>query len=85
MAPKAKRRWSFAEDRRLIQLAASLKPLAAVAAELKRTPKNVARTSKRLGVSLKAGAGLKAKEMTNEETRHGGVPANQSPRHLGPS
>jgi hypothetical protein len=40
MARKARTRWSFAEDRRLIQLAASLKSLEAVAAELKRTPQN---------------------------------------------
>jgi hypothetical protein len=56
-----KTRWSFAEDRRLIQLAASLKSLEAVADELELPPKNVARTAKRLGVSLKSGAGLKAK------------------------
>jgi hypothetical protein len=61
MALKAKTRWSFAEDRRLMQLAASLKSLEAVADELERTPKNVARTAKRLGVSLKSGAGVKAK------------------------
>jgi hypothetical protein len=62
MARKARTRWSFAEDRRLIQLAASLKSLEAVAAELKRTPQSVAQAAKRLGVSLKSGAGLKAKK-----------------------
>jgi hypothetical protein len=62
MAWKAKTRWSFAEDRRLIQLAASSKSLAAVAAELMRTPQSVARAAKRLGVSLKSGARLKAKK-----------------------
>jgi hypothetical protein len=62
MARKVRTRWSFAEDRRLIQLAASLKSLEAVAAELKRTPENVAQMAKRLGVSLKSGAGLKAKK-----------------------
>jgi len=35
----SKTHWSFAEDRRLIQLAASLKSLEAVAAEMKRTPR----------------------------------------------
>jgi hypothetical protein len=62
MARKPKTRWSFAEDRRLIQLAASLKSLEAVAAELKRTPESVTRAAKRLGLSLKSGAGLKAKK-----------------------
>jgi hypothetical protein len=58
-----KTRWSFAEDRRLIQLAASLKSLEAVADEMKRTPENVARMAKRLGVFLKSGdGGLKAKK-----------------------
>jgi hypothetical protein len=57
----SKTHWSFAEDRRLIQLAASLKSLEAVAAEMKRTPENVARTAKRLGISLKD-AGPKAKK-----------------------
>jgi hypothetical protein len=54
-------RWSFAEDRRLIQLAASLKSLEAVADQMKLTPERVARMAKRLGVSLKSGAELKAK------------------------
>jgi hypothetical protein len=62
MAKMTKTRWSFAEDRRLIQLAASLKSLEAVADEMMRTPENVARIAKRLGVSLKSGAGLKAKK-----------------------
>ena len=57
-----KTRWSFAEDRRLIQLAASSKSLKAIADELERTPKSVARTAKRLVVSLKSGAGLRAKK-----------------------
>jgi transposase-like protein len=61
MAPKTKTRWSFAEDRRLIQLAASSKSLEAIADELGRTPNNIARTAKRLGVSLKSDARLKAK------------------------
>jgi hypothetical protein len=46
MAKMTKTRWSFAEDRRLIQLAASLKSLEALADELERTPKNVARTAR---------------------------------------
>jgi hypothetical protein len=63
MAKMATRnRWSFAEDRRLIQLAATLKSLKAVADQMKRTPERVARMAKRLGVSLKSGAGLKARK-----------------------
>ena len=57
----AKTSWSFADDRSFLQLAASLKSVEAIAAETKRTPANVARTAKRLGVSLKSGARLKAK------------------------
>jgi hypothetical protein len=45
---------SFADDRRLIQLAASLKSLEAVAKELGKDPKAVAKTAKRLGVFLKS-------------------------------
>jgi hypothetical protein len=60
---KTKTQWSFAEDRRLIQLAASLKTLEAVADEMKRAPKNIARIAKRLGVSLKrSDGGMKAKK-----------------------
>jgi hypothetical protein len=63
MAKMATRnRWSFAEDRRLIQLAATLKSLEAVSDQMKRTPERVARMAKRLGVSLKSGAGLKARK-----------------------
>jgi hypothetical protein len=52
---------SFAEDRRLIQLAGSLKSLEAVAKQLGRKPEAVAKSAKRLGVSLKSGARPKAK------------------------
>jgi hypothetical protein len=61
MIQRTKTRWSFAEDRRFMQLAALLKSVEAVAAEMKRTSANVARTAKRLGVSLKSDARLKAK------------------------
>jgi hypothetical protein len=57
-----KTRWPFAEDRRLIQLASSSKSLKAIADELRRTPESVARSAKRLGISLKSGAGLKVKK-----------------------
>jgi DNA-directed RNA polymerase alpha subunit len=62
----SKTRWSLAEDRRLIQLAASLKSLEAVADEMKRSLANVARTAKRLGVSLTRGARPKGKGKMNE-------------------
>jgi hypothetical protein len=64
MARKAaKRRWSFAEHRRFMQLAGSLKSPEAVSDEMKRTPQNVARMAKRLGISLKRSEGrLKAKK-----------------------
>jgi phage tail sheath protein FI len=58
---RTKTRWSYAEDRRFMQLAASLKSVEAVAVEMKRTPKNVAQAAKRLGVYLKSDARLKAK------------------------
>jgi hypothetical protein len=51
---------SFADDRRLIQLAGSLKSLEAVAKQLGRKPESVAKTARRLGVSLKSGGRPKA-------------------------
>jgi Myb-like DNA-binding domain len=57
-----KARWSYAEDRRFMQLATSLKSVEAVAAEMQRTPKNVAQAAKRLGVSLKSDSRRKAKK-----------------------
>ena len=50
---------SFADERRLIALAASLKSLEAVANALERTPQSVAQSAKRLGLSLKSDKGLK--------------------------
>jgi hypothetical protein len=52
---------SFAADRRLIQLAGSLKSLEAVAKRLGRKPESVAKTARRLGISLKSAHRLKAK------------------------
>jgi hypothetical protein len=52
---------SFAEERRLIQLAGSLKSLEAVAKQMGRKPEAVAKMAKRLGVSLKSDAGPKGK------------------------
>jgi len=61
MAQKQKTRWSYAEDRRLIQLAASSKSLEAIADEMNRSPERVAQMVKRLGISLRSAAELKAK------------------------
>jgi hypothetical protein len=44
---------SFADDRRFLQLAKSLKSVEAIAKELGRSPESVAKTAMRLGVSLK--------------------------------
>jgi hypothetical protein len=52
---------SFADDRRLIQLAASLKSLEAVAKQLGKDPKAVAKSAKRLGISLKASSRPKSR------------------------
>jgi hypothetical protein len=62
MTLRTKTRWSYAEEGRFMQLAASLRSVEAVAVEMKRTPKNVAQAAKRLGVSLKSDSGLKAKK-----------------------
>jgi hypothetical protein len=64
MARRATRgSWSFADDRRFMQAAASLKTLEAVAKHLSRRPASVARMAKRLGVSLKrSDRRLKAKK-----------------------
>jgi hypothetical protein len=52
-----KTRWSYAEDRRLIELTALSQSLEEIAGDLKRTPKTVAERAKRLGVSLKSDSG----------------------------
>ena len=46
-------RWSYADDRRLIQLASSKKSIEIVARKLDRKPEAVARSARRLGVFLK--------------------------------
>jgi hypothetical protein len=51
-----KPRWSFEEDRRLIELAASLKSLEAVAKQMSRSKETIARMARRLGISLKSEA-----------------------------
>jgi hypothetical protein len=60
--PTKLRSWSFADDRRLIQLADSLRSLEAIADLMNRTRENVAKRAKRLGLSRKFGRAMKAKE-----------------------
>jgi len=52
---------SFADDRRLIKLAGSVKSLEAVAKQLGKEPKAVAKAAKRLGVSLKVSSRPRSK------------------------
>jgi hypothetical protein len=61
MAVRSKGSRSFAEERRLIALAASLNSLEAVANALGRSPQSIAKSAKRLGVYLKSKGGMKAK------------------------
>jgi hypothetical protein len=51
---------SFADDRRLIQLAGSVKSLEAVAKHLGKDPNAISKAAKRLGVSLKPDSRPKA-------------------------
>jgi hypothetical protein len=53
--------WSYAQDRRLIELASSSKSLERVAKQLNRKPEAVARTARRLGVFLKRNTAAKPK------------------------
>jgi hypothetical protein len=46
-------RWSYADDRRLMQLAASSKSVKEIANEMNRPPEKVVRMAMRLGISLK--------------------------------
>lgn len=52
---------SFADDRRFLKVAKSLKSLEAVAKELGRSPEAVAKTAMRLGVSLRRAGSPKTK------------------------
>jgi hypothetical protein len=47
------RSWSFADDRRVIELAKASKSLEEAARIMKRTPERIRKVSIRLGVSLK--------------------------------
>jgi hypothetical protein len=48
------RSWSFADDRRVIELAKSYKWLEEAARIIKRTPERIRKVSMRLGVSFKS-------------------------------
>jgi hypothetical protein len=61
MAALMKRHWAFADDRRLMKLAASSRSLEAVAKQMNRDPLTIAKMAKRLGVSLKSSQRPKAK------------------------
>ena len=50
------RSWSFADDRRVIELAKTSKSLEEAARIMKRTPERIRKVSMRLGVSFKAAA-----------------------------
>jgi hypothetical protein len=52
-AGSRKRSWSFADDRRVIELAKASKSLEEAARIMKRTPERIRRVSIRLGVSFK--------------------------------
>jgi len=54
MAKAVKTRWSFAKDRRLMQLAASGKSLETIAGLMKRPVPTIRRVAVRLGISVKA-------------------------------
>lgn len=54
-----KPRWSFREDRRLIELARAAKSLEEVAKVTGRSPESIRKMALRLGLSIKSRAGTK--------------------------
>jgi hypothetical protein len=50
----ARKSWSFADDRRVIELAKASKSLEEAARIMQRTPERIRRVSMRLGVSFKS-------------------------------
>jgi hypothetical protein len=79
MAQKQKTRWSYAEDRRLIQLAASSNSLEAIADEMNRSPERIAQMVKTGGLGAGDGGGyqheaqiadLRAKAKAPRKSRH---------------
>jgi hypothetical protein len=57
------RSWSFADDRRVIELAKASKSLEEVARIMKRTPERIRKVSIRLSVSFKATTTKKARQL----------------------
>ena len=56
------RSWSFADDRRVIELAKASTSLEEVARIMRRTPERIRKVSIRLGVSFKGTAAKKARQ-----------------------
>jgi hypothetical protein len=54
--------WSFADDRRVIELAKASKSLEEAARIMKRKPERIRKVSIRLGVSFKAATAKKARQ-----------------------
>jgi hypothetical protein len=54
--------WSFADDRRFIEIAASAKSVDEVAKQMNRSPMRVAMVAQRLGITLKRPDRRKAKQ-----------------------
>jgi hypothetical protein len=75
-----KPRWSFEEDRRLIELAASLKSLEAVAKQMSRSKESIARMAGRLGISLKSEAKGRRKLTPTERLRAARMSASAARR-----
>ena len=62
-------RWSFEEDRRLIEVAASLTSLEAVAKQMSRSKETVAKMARRLGISLGSEAKRRRKSAPTERLK----------------
>ena len=61
MAPNRKRRWSFKEDRRLLELANRSMPVEEIANLMNRSPNAIRKKAIRLGVSLNKNRKTKGK------------------------
>jgi hypothetical protein len=55
MGKRRKHRWSFAEDRRLLELAANARSSEEIANLMSRPPETIRRVAIRLGISLRNG------------------------------
>src|ERR1700727_1443583 len=77
-----KTRWTLAEHRRLIRLAALSKSVKTIANEMRRTPKSFTQVAKRLDIPLRSGSGRKAKKIKKSAQRHGNWTAEEDKRLL---